>query len=94
MKPSIEFYIAILAAACFVFESNKDKPLVSRFLITIASAGLGFSLSPELSVHLGGSIALTGILVTALGFLVLEVTSAIISDTSFIKNIIAKRMGK
>lgn len=91
MRP-VEFYIAILAAAAFVFESNKDKPFMSRFIITISSAGFGFSVAPELSQYIGGSLTFTGILVTALGFLVLEVTAAIIADTAFIKNIIAKKL--
>lgn len=91
MKP-LEFYVAILAAAAFVFESNKEKPFFSRFMITIASAGFGFSVAPELSIYVGGSLTFTGILVTALGFLILEVTAAIIADTSFVKKMIEKRL--
>lgn len=89
----IEVYIAIIAAALFVFETNKDKPLWSRFLITMSSAGFGFSLGPDLAEQTGQSLVLTGIIVTALGFLVLEVSVALLSDTAFMKKIIAKRVG-
>ncbi len=93
MRP-IDFYIAIMASAIFVFQSNKEKNIWSRLLITISSAGFGFSLAPELAHYIGGSLSLTGILVTALGFLSLEVTAAIIADTSFVKGIISKKLGQ
>lgn len=90
---SLEFYIAVIGASLFVFEINKDKTFLSRFTITIASAGFGLSLAPEVSKYVFGSVNLTALLITALGFLVLEVLSAIISDIDFIKKIIEKRTG-
>ena len=92
MKP-VEFYVALIASAMYVFENNKEKPFLSRFFITLSSAGFGFSVAPELSKYIFGSLTLTGILVTALGFLVLEVTSAVVSDTAFVNKIIGKRLG-
>lgn len=89
---SIEFIIAIIAAAFFVFESNKSKSLLSRFNITIGSAGLGFSAAPEVSEHIGGFLVITGMLITAIGFLILEVIVALLSDINFIKKIIEKKM--
>lgn len=89
---SPEFYIAILASALFVFESNKEKPFWSRFLITVSSAGFGFSLSPDLAEYVGASQTLIGILVTALGFLILEVSAAIVSDIEFVKRMIEKKV--
>ena len=93
MMDNVKFYIAIIASAIFVYESNKDKTFLSRFFITVSSAGLGFSVAPELSSYVGGSLTLTGILITALGFLVLEVLFAIISDVTFIKKLISKKVG-
>lgn len=93
MRP-LEFYIAIIAAALFVYESNKDKPFLSRFLVTISSAGFGFSLAPEVADYVGGPLTLTGLLITALGFLTLEIASALISDRQFVKDLIVKRLGK
>jgi len=90
---SVEFYIALIAAALFVYETNKEKTFRSRFLITLTSAGLGFSVAPELSHWVGGSLVITGILVTALGFLALEVASAIVSDRNFIKELVKNRFG-
>jgi hypothetical protein len=93
MRP-LEFYIAVLAAAVFVFESNKDKPFWSRFMITISSAGFGFSLAPEVSMYVSVPLTITGLLITALGFLVLEVSVALISDRQFVKEAIIKRLSK
>lgn len=94
MEPyNIQFYVAIVAAAMYVFETNKDKPISSRFFITLSSAGFGFSVSPELSHYIFGSLVLTGVLITALGFLFLELSSSIVSDTGLAKNIIKKRWG-
>ena len=93
MRP-LDFYIAIAAAAIFVYESNKDKPFLSRFFITIASAGFGFSLAPEVAQEVGGPMVITGLLITSLGFLVLEILAAIVADRAFIKDVIKKRFGK
>lgn len=94
MKTSAEFIIALIAASIFVFESNKEKTLVTRFTVTIVSAAMGFSLAPDLSVYVGGSLVITGLLVTAFGFLFLEMASALLSDIPFIKEVIKKRFGK
>ena len=93
MKP-LEFYVAIAAAALFVYESNKDKPFYSRFFVTIASAGFGFSLAPEVSEYMNGPLTITGLLITALGFLVLEIAAAVVSDRQFVKDLILRRFGK
>ena len=93
MRP-LEFYIAILAASVFVYENNKDKPFLSRFLITISSAGFGFSLAPEVAEYIGAPMTITGLLITALGFLALEITAALVSDRAFIKELIKKRIGE
>lgn len=93
MRP-LEFYVAIIAASLFVYEGNKNKPFLSRFFVTISSAGFGFSLAPEVSDFIGGPLTLTGLLITALGFLTLEIAAAVISDRQFVKEIITKRLGK
>jgi hypothetical protein len=92
-KP-LEFYVAIAAAALYVFQSNEDKPFKSRFLITMASAGFGFSIAPDLTAYIGWSLTITGILVTALGFLALETVSAMVSDVPFVKGLIQKKFGQ
>lgn len=93
-KVDIQFSIAILAAALYVFETNKDKTMFSRVVITVSSAGLGYSITPELSAHIGGMKILVGILVTALGFLALEVSGAIVRDREFIKEALLRKLGK
>jgi len=92
MDTPMKFIVAIIASAIFVYESNKSKPFWSRLLITVSSAGFGFSVAPDFTQYIGGSLTLTGILVTALGFLILEVTAAIVSDVGFIKKLIEKRV--
>lgn len=94
MNKPLEFYIAILAAAVYVFQSNEDKPFASRFLITVASAGFGFSIAPDLTLLIGWGLTITGILVTALGFLVLETVSAMVADIPWVKSLVQKRLGQ
>jgi hypothetical protein len=94
MEALHNFYVAIVAGALFVYESNKEKPFVSRFMITLSSAGFGFSLGPSVATYIGGPLPLTGLIITALGFLVLELLTALFSDRQFIKEIFMKWISK
>ena len=91
-KP-VEFYLSIVAAAIYVWESNTERPVVSRFLITISSALLGLSLAPTLSDYVGFPEIISAVLVTAVGFLVLEIAAALIKDREYVKEIIKRRLG-
>ena len=91
-KP-VEFYVAIVAAAIYVYDSNSERPLKSRFLITISSAMFGFSLGPTLADYVGFPEIIAAFLVTAIGFLILEIGTALIKDREYVKEIIKRRLG-
>ena len=91
-KPA-EFYVTIVAASIYVWESNKERPLASRFSMTISSALMGFSAGPSVAEYVGGSELLVTLLVTAIGFLMLELLTALIKDRKAVTEIIIKRLG-
>lgn len=91
-KP-IEVWIAIIAAALYVFESNNERAFFSRLLMTLCSAALGLSLMADLSQYTGLPETITGLLVTAFGYIVLEIGTALVKDRDFVKEVIRKKFG-
>jgi len=90
-KP-IEFWIAIFAASLYVFDRAREKPLLSRLTVVAVSAGLGTSVAPDAMALTGLSETLCAVLLTTLGYLVLDFLTAIIGDREFLKSVIVDRL--
>ncbi|WP_010137608.1 hypothetical protein [Oceanicola sp. S124] len=88
-----EFWIALLTGMLIVFERHRDKPVFARAVIAAISGGIGFSMAPDLSEWLNRSETLAAMILTALGYLVIDVAASIIADRDFLKDFIKSRLG-
>lgn len=92
-KP-IEFWIALLTGALIVVERHKEAPLLRRIIIAAISSGIGYSLAPEAAELTGRSEVLAVMILTAFGFLAMDVATSLIADREFLKEMIRERFGK
>ena len=92
MDRSTEFWVALVAAAVYVFQNSKEKPLATRSLMVASSAGFGFSLAPDAAKVLGIGETFAGVVIIVFGYVLIDLVTALISDRAFIKDMIARRL--
>lgn len=94
MSKPIEFWVALGAGILIVIERHKDKPMLSRTAIAGASGGIGYSLASDFALWTGRSEVIGVMLLTAFGYLAMDIGTALISDTALWKRLVEKRLGK
>ena len=90
---SAEVWVGLIAAAAYVFSKGESKSYFTRVLDAGISGGIGFSLAPSAAQWTGNSEAIAAVLVTALGYLGLDILTSVIADRAVIKEIILRRLG-
>lgn len=90
----VEFFIALFTGMAVVFERHKNKPLLSRTLISSISGGIGYSFAKDFAEMTGRSETLCVMLLTAVGYLLIDSAMSLISDREFLKQIVLSRIGK
>lgn len=93
MNKPVEWYIALAAAMGYVWLQHKEKPWYARVAIASVSGGIGYSLAPEFAEVTGRSEFLGVLLVTAFGYVVLDVIGAILMDRKLLKDVLKSRLG-
>lgn len=88
-----EFWVGVGAAALYVFRKSETKHFGLRITEAGVSGGLGFSLAPSAAQWAGGSETIAAVLITALGYLGLDVLTSIVADRAVIREIIMRRLG-
>lgn len=88
-----EFWVGVCAAALYVFRKSESKNFWMRLMEAGISGGLGFSLAPSAARWAGGSETIAAVLITALGYLCLDVLTSIVADRAAIREIIMRRLG-
>lgn len=88
---TIEFWVALLAAALYVFLNSKEKAVHYRILMVASSAGFGFSLAADFSDWLGIGETLSGVIITVFGYLFVDLATALLADRPFIKDFLKSR---
>ena len=88
-----EFWFALVAGIVFVLMHHREKPLIARVGIAGVSGAMGFALAGEASVWTGRSETLAAMVITAFGYLALDLGAAIFADRETIKAIIMRRLG-
>lgn len=91
LERTTEFWVALIAAAAYVFLNSKEKAIHYRILMVASSAGFGFSLAKDASAWLGIGETLAGVVIIVFGYLVIDLVTALISDRAFVKEILKSR---
>lgn len=92
-KP-LEYYAVLAGMVLYVASRDAEKEALWRRIVkTIASAFLAIGLSPALAQYLRGSENMATVAIMALGMLALDVTTALVGDREFIKELIRARLG-
>lgn len=84
-----EYYVALATGVAIVYLRYMTEPLRRRLLISSISGGIGFSLSKEVAEYFNRSETIAVMLLTAIGFVVLEV----LTDKKLLRSIILSRLG-
>lgn len=92
-KP-VEFWVALIGAAIYVYLSSKETGHVHRWFMVASSAMLGFSLSGDFSLFTGLGETFSGVLVTVFGYVLIDMTTALLKDRTFLKQLIVERFSK
>ncbi|HEY9819098.1 MAG TPA: hypothetical protein V6D20_25295 [Candidatus Obscuribacterales bacterium] len=94
MSKPTEFWIALVVGALVVIERNREKPLITRIIIAVISAGLGYTLSADAADHFGRSETFWAVVITSFGHLVFDLIASIFSDREFIIESIRGFLGR
>ena len=89
-----EYWLAVAAAALYVSDRHREPPLRGRVLMVAGSSGLGVSLSADVAAWGGWPETVVAVLLIAVGYLVLDMGTAILQDRSLIRDILRRRFGK
>ncbi len=93
MQKPFEYYVAVLSAMIFVAVQHKDKPWLARVVIAGMSGGIGYALAKDFAAWTGRSEVLGAFLLTAFGYIVLDIVAAMLADRKLIREAIVKRLG-
>ena len=90
---SPEVWIAIAAGILYVYRKSPHPSRFSRVIEAGISGMLGYSIGPAAAAWAGVNDAVTHVLITALGFLALDVLTSVVADRAVLRDIIIKRLG-
>lgn len=93
MNKPLEWYLALSAAIGYVWMQHKEKTWHARVLIASISGGIGSSLAPDFATMTGRSEFLWVLLLTAFGYILLDLIGSLLLDRKFVKDILGKRLG-
>lgn len=88
-----EVWIALAAGAAYVFQKSAQRTLTGRVIEAGVSGGLGYAVGPDAAAWAGVNGAMAAILVSALGYLTLDVLTSLIAERAMVKDIILRMLG-
>lgn len=88
-----EVWIALTAGAAYVFQKSAQRTMAGRVIEAGISGGIGYAVGPDAAAWAGINGALAAILVSALGYLALDVLTSLVADRAMVKEIILRRLG-
>ena len=91
-RPS-EVWAAMVVGAAYVFQKSAQKTLAGRAIEAGVSGGLGYAVGSDAAAWAGINGALAAVLVTALGYLTLDVLTSLVSERATVKEIILRLLG-
>jgi ABC-type uncharacterized transport system permease subunit len=87
-----EFYVGVIAAMGFVYQRLPHLTHLSRAAYAGISGGLGYAAAPAVAALTGQSEVLTVIVITALGYIVLDTGASVLSDKGLWKGAVKGRI--
>ncbi|MBT9383340.1 hypothetical protein KM176_05665 [Pseudooceanicola sp. CBS1P-1] len=90
---SAEFWTVVCGMVLWAMVRAESEPLHRRLVKTAASAFLAYGLSPTIAPWTRGSEVLAALGIMAVGLIVLDTATGLISDREFIKELIRRRIG-
>ena len=93
MQKPLEYYVAVASAMIFVVFQHKDKPWLARVVIAGMSGGIGYALAKDFALWTGRSEVLGAFLLTAFGYVALDLAASLFTDRKLFRDAIAKRLG-
>lgn len=88
-----EVWIAIAAGTLYVYRKSENPKRITSVIEAGISGMLGYAVGPDASKWVGVNDALGVLLVTALGYLALDVITSVVADRAVFKEIIIRRLG-
>lgn len=90
---SPEVWMALLAGAIYVWRKSATKGILMRSSEALISGLLGFSVGPDASIWSGANVAISTLLITTLGYLVLDALTSIVADRAVFREILIRYLG-
>lgn len=90
---SPEVWIALIAGTLYVYRKSENPSQLTRVIEAGISGMLGYSVGPDAAAWAGVNDALAVVLISSLGYLILDVFTSVVADRSALKEIIVKRLG-
>jgi len=88
-----EYWIALATGLLIVIERHKQARFSSRVLIAMISGGFGHVSAPEVASLTGRSEALSVMVLTGLGYLLIDLAAGIIADRKTIVDLARSFLG-
>lgn len=94
MGKSIEYWFVLAGMVIYtILRDAESAPIKHRIAKTGASALLTIGLSPSISEYTWDSEVIAAVGIMALGLIVLDVATGLVSDQEYVKDIIRNRLG-
>lgn len=90
---SPEVWMALFAGAIYVFRKSASPSLIMKLSEATISGLLGFSVGPDSAEWSGANVALSTLLITTLGYLILDVLTSIVADRAVFRELIIRYLG-
>lgn len=90
---SPEVWIALIAGTLYVYRKSENPSRITRVIEAGISGMLGYSVGPDAATWAGVNDALAVVLISSLGYLMLDVLTSVVADRAVLKEVIIKRLG-
>lgn len=88
-----EVWIAIIAGTLYVYRKSDNPNRITRVIEAGISGMLGYSVGPDAASWAGVNDAMAVVMISSLGYLLLDVLTSVVADRAVLKEIIVRRLG-
>lgn len=88
-----EVWIALVAGTLYVYRKSENTSKFTRVIEAGISGMLGYSVGPDAASWAGINDAIAVVMISSLGYLMLDVLTSVVADRAVIRDIIVRRLG-